>query len=146
MREISLVYHLDKTHKPWRSRNACSCRTRSSCNRAWWGSLNTCAWEFTSSRKRGVGGSVGGKVVTRPAWRGEQNAKAERPRKEDRWNGVERDDRDRVGWSERKEERWREKESGRVGTLRKSGGAKPPFARARQQAGSPFRKAPPKPG
>lgn len=39
-------------------------------------------------------------------------------------------------------ERWREKESGRVGTLRKSGGAKPPFARARQQAGSPFRKAP----
>lgn len=45
-----------------------------------------------------------------------------------------------------KEERRREKERGRVGTLRKSGGAKPPFARARQQAGSPFRKAPPKPG
>lgn len=31
------------------------------------GSSNTCACEFTSSRKRGVGGSVGGKVVTRPA-------------------------------------------------------------------------------
>lgn len=72
--------------------------------------------------------------------------KAKRPRKEDRSSGVERDDRDRVRRSERKVERWREKERDRVGTLRKSGGAKPPFARARQQAGSPFRKAPPKPG
>lgn len=42
---------------------------------------------------------------------------------------------------ERKEERWKEKERDRVGTLRKNGGAKLPFARARQQA-APFVKHP----
>lgn len=76
--------------------------------------------------------------------------KAKRPRKGDRGSGIKRERRSRLSGKEREKGREmegeREAERGRVGTLRKSGGAKPPFARARQQAGSPFRKAPPKPG